>query len=378
MPPWDAAHRFSTASMRQSEEERYRDLFGRTYLTMKPAPPPNCKRLSVIVPSYNCAKSLGSCLDALLEYSQFIPEEVIVVDDASTDGSVAVASRPGVKLVTTRSNAGPGATRNLGAAHASGDILVFVDADVAVAPDALGRLAQHFGNDPDCTVVIGSYDDEPKAGTLISVYRNLLHCYVHQHAPEQVSHFWSGLGAIRISAFNAVGGFNEAEFGRALEDVELGYRLRDAGYRIDLDRKVQGLHLKHWSFGSMARTDLFVRSIPWTHLILARKKMPADFSLGWGSRASVAMTWLSLLALLAAPTVPMMIVLMLISLGAFVVVNLGFLRFLYARRGWALALAALPLHWLYHFNSGVGFLLGVISFKWPGLRAHFRLGPLSR
>lgn len=344
---------------------------------MNSVPSPYGLRLSVIVPSYNCAESLGCCLDALLECSQIFPDEVIVVDDASTDRSVEIASRLGVKLVTSRTNAGPGATRNLGAAHASGDILVFVDADVAVAPDALGRLAQHFSRDPDCTAVIGSYDRAPKARNFISEYRNLLHFYVHHHAPEQVSHFWTGLGAIRISAFNTVGGFNENEFGCVLEDVELGYRLRDAGYRIHLDSAVQGKHLKRWSFGSMVRTDLFVRAIPWTHLILARKEMPRDFSLGWGQRASVAISWLSLLALLAAPAEPLAIAVMLLALGAFIVVNLSFFRFLHARRGWAMALTALPLHWLYHFNSGVGFLLGVIFFKWPGLRTYFRLGALS-
>ena len=344
---------------------------------MNSVPSPYGLRLSVIVPSYNCAESLGCCLDALLECSQIFPDEVIVVDDASTDRSVEIASRLGVKLVTSRTNAGPGATRNLGAAHASGDILVFVDADVAVAPDALGRLAQHFSRDPDCTAVIGSYDRAPKARNFISEYRNLLHFYVHHHAPEQVSHFWTGLGAIRISAFNTVGGFNETEFGRVLEDVELGYRLRDAGYRIHLDRAVQGKHLKRWSFGLMVRTDLFLRAIPWMHLILARKEMPRDFSLGWGQRASVAMSWLSSLALLAALAEPLAIAVMLLALGAFVMVNLSFFRFLRARCGWALVLIALPLHWLYHFNSGVGFLLGVIFFMWPGLRTHFRLGALS-
>lgn len=341
---------------------------------MNARPSPNALRLSVVVSSYNCAESLGCCLDALLEGSRIVPDEVIVVDDASTDRSIEVASRPGVRLVRSGTNAGPGATRNLGAAHASGDILVFIDADVAVAPDALGRLTRHFARAPDCAAVIGSYDSAPKARNAISQYRNLLHCYVHNHTPEQVSHFWAGLGAIRVSAFNAVGGFNETEFGRVLEDVELGYRLRDAGYPIHLNRAMQGKHLKRWSIGSMARTDLFVRAIPWTHLILARKKMPRDFSLGWGQRVSVAMSWLSLFALLAAPATPLSLAVMLLALGAFAGVNLSFFRFLRARSGWALVLSALPLHWLYHFNSGVGFLLGVISFKWPGLRTCFRLG----
>ncbi|WP_133511800.1 glycosyltransferase family 2 protein [Candidatus Thiosymbion oneisti] len=340
--------------------------------------PPSGVSLSVIVPCFNAAETLGACLDALLEHSQVLPNEIIVVDDASQDRSVAVASRPGVELITAKINAGPGVTRNLGAARAGGDILVFVDADVAVAPDALGQLARHFAADADCTAVIGSYDSEPEAHNPVSQYRNLLHYYVHQHASEQASHFWTGLGAIRKSTFDAFGGFDTAEFNRVIEDVELGYRLRDAGYSIRLDRRVQGKHLRRWSFGSMARTDLFVRAIPWTWLVLARAEMPSDFSLGWGQRASVAMAWLLPSALLAALVWPEALLVMLAALGLFVGVNLDFFRFLHVRLGWARALAAVPLHWFYHFNSGLGFILGVIGCGWQRLKTRLRVRPSPR
>ncbi|WP_176722444.1 glycosyltransferase family 2 protein [Candidatus Thiosymbion oneisti] len=332
----------------------------------------------MIIPCFNAAETLGACLDALLERSQVLPNEIIVVDDASQDRSVAVASRSGVELVTAEVNAGPGVTRNLGAARAGGEVLVFVDADVAVAPDALGRLACHFAEDPGCTAVIGSYDKEPEARNPVSEYRNLLHHYVHQQAPEQASHFWTGLGAVRKSTFDAIGGFDVAEFGRAMEDIELGYRLRDAGYPIRLDRTVQGKHLRRWSFGSMARTDLFLRAIPWTRLILTHEEMPSDFSLGWGQRVSVAMAWLLLSALLAALVWPQALLVMPPALGLFIGVNLDFFRFLRTRRGWARALAAVPLHWFYHFNSGLGFILGAIGCGWQRLKARLRVRPSPR
>lgn len=329
-------------------------------------------RFSVIVPSFNAAGTLGPCLDALLEHSRVLPHQVIVVDDGSRDRSVAVASRPGVEVITTENNAGPGAARNLGAARADGDILVFIDADVAVAPDALSRLARHFSGEPDCVAVIGSYDSEPEARNPISRYRNLLHYYVHQHAMKQASHFWTGFGAIRKPVFDAVEGFDET-FDQGIEDVELGYRLRDAGYPIRIDPAVQGKHLKRWSFASMTRTDLLVRAVPWTYLILTRKEIPTDFSLGWGQRVSVTMAWLSLSALPAALVWPGALVVMAAALGLFILVNLDFFRFLRTRGGWTVALTAVPLHWFYHFNSGLGFILGIINFG----RQRFknRLGP---
>ena len=69
----------------------------------------------------------------------------------------------------------------------------------------------------------------------------------------------------------------------------MGYWLRNVGHPIRLDRAVQGRHLKRWSFGSMAHTDLFVRAILWTRLILTYTEMPSDFSLGWGQRISVVL-----------------------------------------------------------------------------------------
>ncbi len=325
--------------------------------------------LSIIVPSYNAASFLDRCLDALLVHSRYRASEVIVVDDGSTDQSVMAATRQGVEVIVVGSNVGPGAARNLGAARAHGDIFVFVDADVAVAPDALERVAAHFMSNSPCVAVIGSYDSDPEGHCLTSKYRNLLHCYVHQNSPKRASHFWAGIGAIRKKAFATAGGFDEGEFSRACEDVELGYRLRDMGHCIRLDPSIQGKHLKRWSCLEMLRTDLFVRAIPWTHLLLTRREAPRDFSLGWGQRASVIVAWLlPLLLLLGVSGQSHALVATLLLLIEFVWINAGFFRFLREREGWALALAAVPLHWLYHFNSGLGFVLGVISHLRPSLK----------
>ncbi len=324
-------------------------------------------RISVIVPSYNSEQFLDACLDSLLESSEVVPHEVIVVDDGSTDRSASIASQRGVRLIACDSNMGPGAARNLGAAQATGDVLVFVDADVTLLPDAVGRLTDYFAGRHDSAALIGSYDDSPSAHGLISQYRNLLHCHVHQSAQQGASHFWTGIGAVEKSAFDKVGGFDEARYGRALEDVEFGYRLRNTGYSIHVDPAIQGRHLKHWTLFSMLRTDLFLRAIPWTHLLLARREMPKDFSLGWNQRASVILAWLLVCLALSGLVYPMLLGVAGAALVGFLTVNAGFFRYLQRHRGFAVALATIPLHWIYHFNSGLGFLLGTMSFVWQKL-----------
>lgn len=317
--------------------------------------------LSIIVPAYNSAQTLDACINALLRACQQIHRaEILVVDDGSTDDTSSIASRYNVRILRIRNNSGPAAARNLGAAHATGNVLVFVDADVAVAEDSLKRIVEHFKITPGDCALIGSYDDSPKEKNLISWYRNLLHHYVHQNAPEYATHFWTGLGALSKSVFDSLGGFDEQNFGRGCEDIELGYRLRAKGYSIAMDKALQGKHLKHWSLISMIRTDLLIRAIPWTHLLIRYKHFPSDFSLGLSQRVSVATAWLFLIVapfIIVKPQYPFAVLI------SFIGVNWPFFKFLAKNGGWLLSAVCLPLHLLYNFNAGLGFLIGALNFS---------------
>ena len=108
--------------------------------------------LSVIIPAYNAAASLAGCLDSVSGFGA----EVVVVDDGSEDGTVDVVSGyPGTVLVR-QENRGVSAARNAGMAVASGDFLVFVDADDTVFPQALDRLGAVLGSLSSYLVSCGS------------------------------------------------------------------------------------------------------------------------------------------------------------------------------------------------------------------------------
>ena len=112
--------------------------------------------------------------------------------------------------------------------------MFFVDADVTVPSDAVGQVATLFQGEPDIAALFGSYDDNPGEATFLSQYRNLLHHYVHQHAREDAATFWGACGAIRRDVFLALGGFDETYAKPSIEDIELGYRLKQAGYSITI------------------------------------------------------------------------------------------------------------------------------------------------
>lgn len=321
-------------------------------------PPP---RLSVIVPAYQCAASLRRCLDAIAQSDLSRHDwELLVVDDGSTDETSAIAeTMADVVLRTADGPRGPAHARNVGAHAARGAVLVFVDADVLVAPSTLRGFASRLDADAELTAVFGSYDDRPTEPGLVSQYRNLLHHRTHTVHAGVAETFWAGCGAIRRTAFLEAGGFDAARYPRPqVEDIELGYRLCDGGARILLAPDLTGTHLKRWTLGGMVRTDFADRAVPWTRLLLERRLDPshAPLNLSWLQRlftASAGIAMLSLPLALLTGTLGWG----WIGLACLVVVvigNLPLFGFLASRRGWQFALGTVPLHLVHYAVSVCG------------------------
>lgn len=245
--------------------------------------------VSVILPVHNASRLLGRVL-ADLSASRVSPYEILVVDDGSTDGSGQQAEALGYTVLRTQERSGPGPARNLGAKAATGEVLFFLDADVCIYPDTVGRVAGAFA-DPTLDALIGSYDDCPASPDFVSQYKNLMHHFVHQTGRAQASTFWSGCGAIRRHVFLTYGGFDESYGRPAIEDIELGYRLLGDGRRVLLDHDLRVKHLKRWSFWGMVKTDVLDRGIPWTELILRDRRMPNDLNLQLSQRVSVVLVY---------------------------------------------------------------------------------------
>lgn len=307
---------------------------------------------------FNGTATLEACLQALTD-SCYQPSEVIVVDDGSSDGSAAIARRYGATVLSSGGRYGPARARNIGAQMASGEVLIFIDADVAVHADTLGRIAGRFENDADLDALIGSYDDRPADAGFVSKFKNLMHAFVHRQGNHRASTFWCGCGAVRRTVYLDHGGLDETYLRPSIEDIELGYRMAAAGRKLELDPLVQCQHLKRWTLRSLIRTDVFQRGIPWTQLIVRTGVMPNDLNVSSGQRISVALA-----GLLVVFAVTGMWPLSLLSLALLCGINRAFMAFLASREGWLFALKAVPLHLLYFLYSGFSFIAGLILHLW--------------
>jgi glycosyltransferase involved in cell wall biosynthesis len=321
--------------------------------------------LSVIVPFHRNREYLTRCVRAAraaLDASD--PNgELIVVADAAPDPCADVVAACGGVLLPIGGPSGPAVARNRGAVLARGSILLFVDSDVIVEPDAFRHIQHAFANDPGLGAIFGAYDEDPYHSGLVSQARNLAHSFVHQRANSDASTFWAGLGAVRRTTFFAVGGFDERFTRPSVEDIELGYRLRGAGGRIVLDHRIRGKHLKRWTAWGGVKSDLFDRGIPWTQLLHRYRAMRNDLNVSRAYRACVVVAYLALLFSIAAVVwSPLFLVAALACLLGLVALDLPYYAFFVARRGWLFTARWFPLHVLHHLCNGVSFAVGSALF----------------
>ena len=289
-------------------------------------------RLSVVVPATNQPPTLDRCLAAIAVAA---PDEVVVVDEASQPG--------------------PAAARNEGAERATGDLIVFVDADVLIHADALARIRSRFERRPELVAVFGSYDDHVATSGDVAAFRNLLHHTVHQRSAGDVKTFWAGLGAVRRTIFEAVGGFDASRYPEpSIEDIELGARLAEHG-PIALDRHVLGTHLKEWTLASMIGTDLLRRGIPWVELVHAQGSIPTSLNFGRRERASAVAALAAAYGLLSRRPIVTGA-----ALATEVVLNRDLFGTIVRRRGLRSAAAGVPLHVIHQLTAGAAIPVGLV------------------
>lgn len=320
--------------------------------------------LSVVVPVHNGVATLDRSLTALLASRMARDDyELIVVDDASTDGSAAVAARYADTVVRlTGRESGPAYARNRGAELARGEVVAFVDADAGVQRHTLPGLLEMLRLHPGLDAISASHDEALEAANFASQYWNLLVRFGEQSHAEADGHLTSGCALIRRSVLVQVGMYDEWRFGTAcLESVELGKRLVEAGYGVLLSRELQVTQLKRWSMWSVSReawkrSALLARSLGYQR---TRESAPTEVAFTLVQAAAPAFALIATIVLCSAFVGESSRSLAVtIAIAGLVMANLSVHRFFARARGLAFAIAAAPVHILMQCFGAVALCKG--------------------
>jgi O-antigen biosynthesis protein len=186
--------------------------------------------ISVVICTYNGAATLRECLDGALRMG-YPDYEVIVVSDGSTDGSAEIAGEYDRVRVIETARAGLAAARNAGLNAASGEIVAYLDDDAIPEPDWLEHLAAAFSSG-DYAAVGGPNVLPPGSGKVAQCVANAPGGPTHVLLSDRDAEHIPGCNmAIRTSALRDIGGF-DSRFRAAGDDVDVCWRLLDAGHRI--------------------------------------------------------------------------------------------------------------------------------------------------
>lgn len=207
--------------------------------------PANDRDVTIVIPIYNDAAGLTTCLGSLrATLAGNVP--IVVVDDASDNPAeiTAIAERYQTRLVRHSTNKGPAAARNSGLAQVSTALVAFVDSDVEPSPQWLNQLVAHF-KDPALVAVAPRVRSKPGD--------SLRERYETHHSPldlganpslvgpkNPVSFVPAAALVAKVAAISAVGGFDAAL--RSGEDVDLIWRLIDGGGTVRYDPAVEVHH----------------------------------------------------------------------------------------------------------------------------------------
>jgi N-acetylglucosaminyl-diphospho-decaprenol L-rhamnosyltransferase len=268
--------------------------------------------VSLIVVTYNSAAKLPEFFAALAT-TRYTPYELLVVDNASGDGSAdyMTEKHPQARLLASHENTGFGRACNRGARAANGDLLVFLNPDVIVTPDWLDILVQHMAEQPDAGIICPQtlYPDEVGQATRgLKLVRaaNASDCIPLSQAPSLkpqasgVAETAAVPGAalmVRRAAWEQLGGFDERFF-MYWEDTELCWRSWLLGWRVLEDLEAHVVHERGGSGGGARWDAERAKNALRTYLKTMRWRRVAPFA------ARLLATSLAKLVLRRSPGIP--------------------------------------------------------------------------
>ncbi len=258
--------------------------------------------LSIIIVNYNVKEFLQNLLHSIEKASSNIVKEIIVVDNASDDGSVEVIKEkfPSVKLLENKINVGFGRANNQGLAIAKGKYILFINPDCIVSEDTLDKMISFFESHPDCglagckilnsdgTLQLACRRSFPGPWTSFTKVTGLSNIfptskifarynltYLDENKTYEVDAVSGSFMMIRKEVYQKTGGFDE-QFFMYGEDLDLCYRVQKNDYKVFY---VHGTQIIHYKGESTKRSNLDETKLFYDAMHLFVKKHLSSFPL---------------------------------------------------------------------------------------------------
>src|SRR5215467_13134958 len=206
-------------------------------------------KLSIVIPTFNRAAMLADTIDRIQSQTVSLENyEVIVVDNASTDDTRIVLEAKSQRYFNLRSlfqpKPGAAATRNAGLRQAAGEIILFIDNDIAAPPDLIQRHLEYQQNGRSAVIgnVVTPWHDSVDPFLRYLRHRGIYNPYTIASGPIDFSYYHTGNVSTPRSLLLQAGGFNEDFFLYGMEDIELGYRLQKLGAHMIHGERARATH----------------------------------------------------------------------------------------------------------------------------------------
>lgn len=236
-------------------------------------------QLSIIIINYNTKQLTSDCIRSIKDKTKDLRYEIIVVDNASRDGSVPFLKQrfPDLLLIESPENLGFGRANNLAADIARADTLLLLNSDTIIIDNSIKTLYDHFQTHPQTGVCGGlllnedgtvGYSSSPQL-TLTHYLRSYLPPLFHPSPVETRLSRATDVGYVigadmmmKKEAFEKAGRF-DPDFFLYFEESELSYRIKQKNYRIQLLPSARIIHLSGMSGNTQKETAAFIQEEQW-------------------------------------------------------------------------------------------------------------------
>jgi GT2 family glycosyltransferase len=267
--------------------------------------------LSIIIVNYNVKEFLQNLIHSIEKASTNITKEIIVIDNASDDGSVEFLKEkfPQVKLIVNQKNLGFGKANNIGLKQATGKYILLINPDTIVAEDTFEKMVQFFETNknvglagckilnPDGTLQLACRRSFPGPWTSFTkvtglsllfpkskLFARYNLTYLDENQSYEVDAISGSFMMMRREVYKKVGGFDE-QFFMYGEDLDICYRIQKAGFKVFYVHTTQIIHYKGESTkrSSLDETKVFYNAM---HLFV-KKHLSSSFLVGLILRSAI-------------------------------------------------------------------------------------------